>query len=60
MTSINTGPTATVLHHILAALQQWTGMDPIWLLLPLIGGGAVLATATCWAIERAFAGPTQQ
>ncbi len=59
MTTINTGPTATALHHVLAALQQWTGLDAIWLLALLVAGGAVLATATCWAIERAFADPTQ-
>lgn len=60
MTTINTGPTATALHHVLAALQQWTGLDAIWLFVALLAVGAVLATATCWAIERAFSDPTQR
>ena len=60
MTTINTGPTATALHHVLAALQQWTGLDAIWLFVALLAVGAVLATATCWAIERAFTDPTQR
>lgn len=60
MTTINTGPTATALHHLLALLHSATGIDPIWLLALLVGGGAVLATATCWAIERAFSDPTQR
>lgn len=58
MTTINTGPTATALHHLLAALQGATGLDPIHLLLLLVVAGAVLATATCWAIETAFKNPS--
>lgn len=60
MTTINTGPTATALHHLLAALQQWTGLDAIWLLFTLVAVGAMLATATCWAIERAIQDPTHR
>lgn len=59
MTTINTGPTATTLHHVLAALHAWTGLDPLWLLAALLFAGAVLATATCWAIERLDRHPTQ-
>lgn len=39
MTAINTGPTATALHHLLAYLHAVTGLDPLWLL------GAVMATS---------------
>lgn len=60
MTSVYTGPSASALHHLLAALQQWTGMDPLWLLASLFVGGAFLATATCWAIEVSFREPTQR
>lgn len=60
MTTINTGPTATTLHHLLALLHSATGLEPIWLLAFLVGGGAVLATATCWAIEHAFRQPVQR
>lgn len=60
MISINTGPTATTVHHLLAALQQWTGLEPIWLLMLLVVVGAFLATGTCWVIERAFSEPTQR
>lgn len=60
MTSVYTGPSATALHHLLAALQQWTGLEPIWLLAALVAGGAFLATATCWAIEVSFREPTQR
>ena len=60
MTTINTGPTATTLHHLLALLHSATGIDPIWLLAALLFAGAVLATATCWAIERTFTDPTQR
>lgn len=59
MSSINTGPTATTVHHLLAALQAWTGLEPIWLLMLLVFVGAFLATATCAVVERAFRDPEQ-
>jgi len=42
---INTGPTASVVHHAAAWVQDVTGLDAVWSLLgAIIGGGAVLAT----------------
>ena len=60
MTSINTGPTATALHHLLAAMQDMTGLDPLLLLWFLFVACAVVATATGWAIDRAFRHPGQR
>jgi hypothetical protein len=44
MSTINTGPTATTLHHLLAFLQEVTGADPLLLLWGLFLVGAVVAT----------------
>lgn len=50
--SINTGPTATALHHLLAALYDLTGLDPIWLLLAVVLAGIAACGATLAVCER--------
>lgn len=52
MTQINTGPTATAMHHALAWAHSATGIDPLWLFAGLmVGIFAVFCTAGI-AVEK--------
>lgn len=51
MTSINTGPTATALHHLLAYLHAATGLDALVLLGALVATGGLGLLALCSAVE---------
>lgn len=44
---IDTGPSATIVHHAAAWVQDTTGLDAVWsLFVAIVGGGAVVATVT--------------
>lgn len=52
MTSINTGPTATAMHHMLAWSYSVTGIEPLWLFAFFLVGAFAVFCLIGWAVER--------
>lgn len=51
---INTGPTASVVHHAAAWVQDLTGLDAVWSLGIAVGGGAWVVVAVCCSVGYAL------
>lgn len=52
MPAINTGPTATTLHHLLAVLHSATGIDPLWLVWGLVMLVVVIAVGVVALVDH--------
>jgi len=54
MTTINTGPTATVMHHFMAWAHELTGIEPLWLFAASLTAVIAVGCLSAWAVDKAL------